>query len=106
MPEALPYDVFLSHNAKDKPQARQLAERLRAAARLLKTTRWRVTSVDQSMIKPRANHGKTEPIAPAGQIPYTSLTLSAPVLRLLVPTICGRIATPLCLPFGAADSRS
>ena len=26
-----PFDVFLSHNSKDKPQVRRLAERLRAA---------------------------------------------------------------------------
>jgi hypothetical protein len=31
MPAEFPYDVFLSHNAADKPRVRRLAERLRAA---------------------------------------------------------------------------
>ena len=31
MPSDFQYDVFLSHNQKDKPQVRRLAERLRAA---------------------------------------------------------------------------
>ena len=31
MPAEFPYDVFLSHNAQDKPRVRRLAERLKAA---------------------------------------------------------------------------
>ena len=31
MPDQFPYDVFLSHNSKDKPRVRRLAERLKAA---------------------------------------------------------------------------
>ena len=31
MPDAFQYDVFLSHNSKDKPRVRKLAERLKAA---------------------------------------------------------------------------
>ena len=31
MSEPFQYDVFLSHNAQDKPRVRRLAERLKAA---------------------------------------------------------------------------
>jgi hypothetical protein len=31
MADTFSYDVFLSHNAKDKPRVRRLAERLREA---------------------------------------------------------------------------
>ena len=31
MPDRFPFDVFLSHNAQDKPRVRRLAERLREA---------------------------------------------------------------------------
>jgi hypothetical protein len=36
MADKFSYDVFLSHNAKDKPRVRRLAERLRDAEWIIK----------------------------------------------------------------------
>src|SRR5580704_14918160 len=45
------FDVFLSHNAKDKPRVRRLAERLRAAGLRVWFDEWNVRSGDIIMLK-------------------------------------------------------
>lgn len=50
MPDEFQYDVFLSHNAKDKARVRRLAERLRAAGRRAQALR---VGFDEWVIKPR-----------------------------------------------------
>jgi len=42
MPSEFQYDVFLSHNAKDKPRVRRLAERLSEARLRLWFDEWNV----------------------------------------------------------------
>ena len=40
MADSFSYDVFLSHNVKDKPRVRQLAERLTQAGRRVWFDEW------------------------------------------------------------------
>jgi hypothetical protein len=42
MADNFSYDVFLSHNAKDKPRVRRLAERLKQAGLLVWFDDWEV----------------------------------------------------------------
>jgi hypothetical protein len=49
MADKLSYDVFLSHNAKDKPRVRRLAERLRDAGLRVWFDEWNVESSDTIM---------------------------------------------------------
>jgi WD40 repeat protein len=51
MREEFQYDVFLSHNAKDKPRVRLLAERLKAAGMRVWFDEWNVHSGDISAQK-------------------------------------------------------
>lgn len=51
MPENFSYDVFLSHNAKDKPRVRQLAERLQQAGLRVWFDEWNVRSGDIISLK-------------------------------------------------------
>ena len=46
MPEAFPYDVFLSHNQADKPRVRRLAEQLRAAGLRVWFDEWVIQTGD------------------------------------------------------------
>ena len=50
MPDFL-YDVFLSHNAKDKPRVRRLAERLKQAGLRVWFDEWNVRSGDIIALK-------------------------------------------------------
>jgi hypothetical protein len=45
------FDVFLSHNAKDKPRVRRLAERLKSAGLRVWFDEWNVRSVDIITLK-------------------------------------------------------
>src|ERR1041384_1929806 len=45
------YDVFLSHNAKDKPRVRRLAERLRIAGLRVWFDEWNIRSGDIIALK-------------------------------------------------------
>ena len=47
MPDDFPYDVFLSHSAKDKAVVRPLAERLRADGVKVWFDEWVLTRPDQ-----------------------------------------------------------
>ena len=47
MPDDFPYDVFLSHSAKDKAEVRPLAERLRADGVKVWLDEWVLTRPDQ-----------------------------------------------------------
>ncbi len=51
MPKEFPYDVFLSHNAQDKPRVRRLAERLKAAGLRVWFDEWNVLSGDIIALK-------------------------------------------------------
>src|SRR5258708_11140627 len=45
------FDVFLSHNAKDKPRVRKLAERLKAAGVLVWLDEWIIKAGDIIALK-------------------------------------------------------
>jgi WD40 repeat protein len=51
MADTFSYDVFLSHNAKDKPRVRRLAERLKAAGLRVWFDEWNVRSGDIIALK-------------------------------------------------------
>jgi formylglycine-generating enzyme required for sulfatase activity len=51
MPETFPFDVFLSHNSKDKPRVRRLAERLRAAGLRVWFDEWHIGPGDIIALK-------------------------------------------------------
>ena len=51
MPSEFQYDVFLSHNAKDKPRVRMLAERLKQAGLRVWFDEWNVRSGDIIALK-------------------------------------------------------
>jgi len=51
MPDRFPYDVFLSHNAKDKPRERRLAERLKQAGLRVWFDEWNVRAGDIIALK-------------------------------------------------------
>jgi WD40 repeat protein/RNase P subunit RPR2 len=51
MPEEFTYDVFLSHNAKDKPKVRRLAERLKAAGVRVWLDEWVIQAGDIIALK-------------------------------------------------------
>ncbi len=51
MPEDFQYDVFLSHNAKDKPRVRRLAERLKAAGVRVWLDEWVIQAGDIIALK-------------------------------------------------------
>ena len=51
MVTSFPYDVFLSHNAKDKPRVRRLAERLKQAGLRVWFDEWNVRSGDIIALK-------------------------------------------------------
>jgi len=46
MADSFSYDVFLSHNAKDKPRARHLAERLKQAGLRVWSDEWIINPSD------------------------------------------------------------
>ena len=58
MPDEFPYDVFLSHSAKDKAVVRRLAERLRADGMKVWFDEWVLKPDDSS----ERNQSKTEKI--------------------------------------------
>jgi hypothetical protein len=51
MPDAFQYDVFLSHNAKDKPRVRRLAERLKAPGVRVWLDEWVIQAGDIIALK-------------------------------------------------------
>src|SRR6266567_5834758 len=51
MPTQFEYDVFLSHNAKDKPRVRKLAERLKKAGLRVWFDEWNIGSGDIITLK-------------------------------------------------------
>jgi hypothetical protein len=51
MPDEFQYDVFLSHNAKDKPRVRRLAERLKAAGVRVWLDEWVIQAGDIIALK-------------------------------------------------------
>ena len=51
MPDKFPYDVFLSHNAQDKPRVRRLAERLKAAGVRVRLDKWGIQAGDTIALK-------------------------------------------------------
>lgn len=51
MPAPFRYDVFLSHNAHDKPRVRRLAERLKAAGVRVWLDEWNVAPGDLIALK-------------------------------------------------------
>src|SRR6266567_1200806 len=51
MPTQFEYDVFLSHNAKDKPRVRRLAERLKQAGLRVWFDEWNIGSGDIISLK-------------------------------------------------------
>ena len=51
MPNEFHYDVFLSHNAKDKPRVRRLAERLKAAGVRVWLDEWVIQAGDIIALK-------------------------------------------------------
>src|SRR5262245_12632546 len=51
MSDQFPFDVFLSHNAKDKPRVRRLAERLKQAGLRVWFDEWNVRSGDIIALK-------------------------------------------------------
>ena len=51
MPDRFQFDVFLSHNAKDKPRVRRLAERLQQAGLRVWFDEWNVRSGDIIALK-------------------------------------------------------
>ena len=51
MPEDFKYDVFLSHNSKDKPRVRRLAERLKAAGVKVWLDEWIIQAGDIIALK-------------------------------------------------------
>jgi len=51
MPDQFQFDVFLSHNAKDKPRVRRLAERLKQAGLRVWFDEWNVRSGDIIALK-------------------------------------------------------
>ena len=51
MPATFPYDVFLNHNAQDKPRVRRLAERLKEAGLQVWFDEWNVAAGDIIALK-------------------------------------------------------
>ena len=51
MPDHFQFDVFLSHNAKDKPRVRRLAERLKAAGVRVWLDEWVIQAGDIIALK-------------------------------------------------------
>ncbi len=51
MPEPFQFDVFLSHNAQDKPRVRRLAERLKAAGVRVWLDEWVIQAGDIIALK-------------------------------------------------------
>jgi hypothetical protein len=51
MADDFQYDVFLSHNAKDKPRVRRLAQRLKQAGLRVSFDEWNVRSGDIIALK-------------------------------------------------------
>ncbi len=59
MPGDFPYDVFLSHSAKDKPVVRDVAERLRKDGLRVWFDEWEIRPGD-SIESPQSKTAKTE----------------------------------------------
>ena len=51
MSDQFPFDVFLSHNSKDKPRVRRLAERLKQAGLLVWFDDWNIEAGDIISLK-------------------------------------------------------
>ena len=71
MPDEFPYDVFLSHSAKDKAVVRALAERLRADGVKVWFYEWMLKpgdSIEKNQSKTAKIRGRAGALARAGAL--------------------------------------
>ena len=83
MPDRFPFDVFLSHNAQDKPRVRRLAERLKQAGLRVWFDEWNIPKAEGKRMKDESE------LHPSSFIPhpllYEGLEQSRVLLLCLSP---------------------
>jgi TIR domain len=109
MPDKFTYDVFLSHNAQDKPRVRRLAERLKAAGVRVWLDEWLVKPGDLVAMKVEEGLEQSRVlllcISPAALASgWVALERSTAVHR--DPAIAGRRSSRSCWPTVLSRRRS